>query len=37
MRVLVLGAGVIGVCAAYYLRRAGHEVEVVERQSAAAM
>jgi D-amino-acid dehydrogenase len=37
MRVLVLGAGVIGVCAAYYLRRAGHEVEVVERRSAAAM
>ena len=37
MRVLVLGAGVIGVCAAYYLRRAGHEVEVVERQSAAAL
>ena len=37
MRVLVLGAGVIGVCAAYYLRRAGHEVEVIERRSAAAM
>ena len=37
MRVAVLGAGVIGVCAAYYLRRAGHEVEVVERRSAAAM
>jgi len=37
MRVLVLGAGVIGVCAAYYLRRAGHEVEVIERRSAAAL
>jgi D-amino-acid dehydrogenase len=37
MRVLVLGAGVIGVCAAYYLRRDGHEVEVIERQSAAAL
>jgi D-amino-acid dehydrogenase len=37
MRVLVLGAGVIGVAAAYYLRRAGHDVEVVERRSAAAM
>jgi D-amino-acid dehydrogenase len=37
MRVLVLGAGVIGVSAAYYLQRAGHEVEVVERCSAAAM
>jgi D-amino-acid dehydrogenase len=37
MRVLVLGAGVIGVAAAYYLRRAGHDVEVAERCSAAAM
>jgi D-amino-acid dehydrogenase len=37
MRVLVLGAGVIGVCAAYELRRAGHDVEVVERRSAAAL
>jgi D-amino-acid dehydrogenase len=37
MRVLVLGAGVIGVCVAYYLRRAGHDVEVVERRDAAAL
>jgi len=37
MRVLVLGGGVIGVSTAYYLARAGHEVEVVERQDAAAM
>ncbi|MBE7416176.1 MAG: D-amino acid dehydrogenase [Ideonella sp.] len=37
MRVLVLGGGVIGVSTAYYLARAGHEVEVVERQHAAAM
>jgi D-amino-acid dehydrogenase len=37
MRVLVLGAGVIGVTAAYYLERAGHEVEVLERRSAAAL
>jgi D-amino-acid dehydrogenase len=32
MRVAVLGAGVIGVTAAYYLARAGHEVTVVDRQ-----
>ena len=32
MRVLILGGGVIGVSIAYYLARAGHEVEVVERQ-----
>jgi D-amino-acid dehydrogenase len=32
MRVVVLGAGVIGVTAAYYLARAGHEVTVVDRQ-----
>jgi glycine/D-amino acid oxidase-like deaminating enzyme len=32
MKVLVPGSGVIGVAVAYYLARAGHEVEVVERQ-----
>ena len=37
MRVLVLGSGVIGVTSAYYLARAGFEVTVVDRQSAAAM
>lgn len=31
MKVAVLGAGVIGTTAAYYLARAGHEVTVVER------
>ena len=36
MRVLVLGAGVIGTTAAWFLREAGHEVTVVERQKAAA-
>jgi len=36
MNVLVLGAGVIGTTAAWYLRAAGHEVTVVERRSAAA-
>ena len=33
MKVLVLGGGVIGVSCAYYLARAGHEVELVDRQS----
>ena len=37
MKVLVLGGGVIGVSTAYYLARAGHEVEVVDRQSGPAL
>lgn len=37
MRVVVLGAGVVGVAAAWYLTRAGHEVTVVERQAEAGM
>jgi D-amino-acid dehydrogenase len=37
MRVLVLGAGVIGTTSAWYLRERGHEVAVIERQSMAAM
>jgi D-amino-acid dehydrogenase len=36
MKVLVLGAGVVGVTAAYYLGRHGHEVEVIERNAEAA-
>lgn len=32
MKVLVLGAGVIGVTTAYYLAESGHEVVVVDRQ-----
>lgn len=30
-RVVVIGAGVIGLCVAYYARQRGHEVVVVER------
>jgi monoamine oxidase len=30
LRVVVLGAGMAGLCAAYVLRRAGHEVHLVE-------
>lgn len=33
MKVLVLGAGVVGVATAYYLWKDGHEVTVVDRQS----
>lgn len=36
MRVAVLGAGVVGISSAWYLVQAGHEVVVIERQSAAA-
>jgi D-amino-acid dehydrogenase len=37
MKVLVLGGGVIGVASAYFLAKAGHEVEVVDRQSGPAL
>lgn len=37
MKVLILGAGVVGVTSAYYLARAGHEVEVVDRQQGAGL
>ncbi|MBL8398317.1 MAG: D-amino acid dehydrogenase [Candidatus Accumulibacter sp.] len=37
MKVVVLGAGVIGVTSAWYLTQAGHEVTVVDRQPAAAL
>jgi D-amino-acid dehydrogenase len=36
MRVVVVGAGIIGVCTAHALRRAGHEVTVLERRSGVA-
>ena len=34
---LVLGAGVVGTAAAYYLNQAGHEVTVVERNDGAGL
>jgi D-amino-acid dehydrogenase len=37
VRVLVLGAGVVGTASAWYLRSAGHEVEVLERQPGPAL
>jgi len=36
VKVLVLGAGVIGITTAYELARAGHEVTVVDRQAGPA-
>ncbi|AFC87490.1 D-amino acid dehydrogenase [Frateuria aurantia] len=35
MRVIVLGSGVIGTSAAWYLAQAGHQVTVVDRQAEA--
>ena len=37
MKVLILGAGVVGVSSAWYLSQAGHEVTVIDRQSAAGL
>ncbi len=36
MNVIVLGAGIIGTASAWFLRKAGHEVTVLERQPGAA-
>jgi len=37
LKVLILGAGVVGVSSAWYLAKAGHEVVVVDRQCAAGL
>ncbi len=37
MKVLVLGAGVVGVTCAHYLSKDGHEVTVVDRQPGAGL
>jgi D-amino-acid dehydrogenase len=37
MRVIVLGAGVVGTASAWYLARRGHEVSVIDRQGAAGL
>jgi glycine/D-amino acid oxidase-like deaminating enzyme len=37
LKVLVLGAGVVGVTTAWYLAKSGVEVEVVDRQDAAGL
>ncbi len=37
MKIVVLGAGVVGVAAAWFLREAGHDVLVLDRQAAPGM
>jgi D-amino-acid dehydrogenase len=37
VKVVILGAGVVGVTAAYYLQKDGHEVTVVDRQDGAGL
>lgn len=37
MKILVLGAGVIGVTTAYYLAKLGYQVTVIDRQSGPAL
>ncbi|MFN9506801.1 MAG: FAD-dependent oxidoreductase, partial [Rubrivivax sp.] len=36
MKTLVMGAGLLGVTSAYYLRQLGHDVVVVDRQATPA-
>ncbi len=36
MKVIVLGAGLLGVTSAYFLRQQGHDVTVIDRQAAPA-
>src|SRR5258706_5111258 len=37
MKIIIVGSGVVGVSSAYYLRQAGHDVTVLERESGAAL
>ena len=37
MHVVVIGAGLLGVTTAYYLRRIGHEVTVLERREGSGL
>jgi D-amino-acid dehydrogenase len=37
LKVLIFGAGVVGVSSAWYLLKAGHEVTVIDRQAAAGL
>lgn len=37
MKIIIIGAGVIGSTTAYYLAKSGHDVEVIDRQNSPAM
>ncbi len=37
MKVVVLGAGILGTCSAWYLAKQGHEVTVIDRQPGAGL
>src|SRR5260221_8832629 len=37
MKILVLGAGVVGVTSAWYLSKAGHDVTLIDRRPASGM
>lgn len=37
MKIIVMGAGVVGISTAWYLAQQGHEVQVLERQPDAAL
>jgi D-amino-acid dehydrogenase len=37
MKVIVLGAGVVGIASAWYLRQAGHDVTVIDRHYAPGL
>ncbi len=37
MKIIVLGAGILGATSAWFLRRAGHDVTVVDRQNGAGL
>ncbi|MGH6643757.1 MAG: FAD-dependent oxidoreductase, partial [Bradyrhizobium sp.] len=36
MRILVLGAGIVGTSSAWFLREAGHDVTVIDRRAGVA-
>ena len=36
MKVIVLGSGIVGTASAWFLKKAGHDVTVIDRQSGAA-
>ena len=37
MKIVILGAGVIGITTAYYLNKVGHDVTVIERNAQAGL